>query len=200
MVQDETYTPPLSDATPLIQPLRSARPEMLLFISSNIPDLKLGLEKLNEFRLGDIPVVGNGAHNGAPEVLNNIAPELLEGMMFVVADWGLKGQEEIIERFKERTGEPWITQDSITAYGDMWIIKEALERVGEADPVKVAEEIHKMEITEGPAAVAFPGTVGFDENGRRTGAQLVIVQWQDGVPVSVYPPEQALGTPVWPKQ
>ena len=200
VVMDETYTPPLSDATPLIQRVRSARPEMLLFISSNIPDLKLGLEKLNEFQLGDIPVIGNGAHNGAPEVLNNIAPELLEGMMFVVADWGLKGQEDIIERFKERTGEPWMTQDSITAYGDIWIIKEALERVGEADRVKVAEEIHKMELTEGPAAVAFPGAVSFGEDGRRTGAQLVIVQWQDGVPVSVYPPDQALGTPLWPKE
>jgi branched-chain amino acid transport system substrate-binding protein len=200
VVMDETYTPPLSDATPLIQRVRSAQPEMLLFISSNIPDLKLGLEKLNEFQLGEIPVIGNGAHNGAPEVLNNIAPELLEGMMFVVADWSLTGQEDIIERFKERTGEPWMTQDSITAYGDMWIIKEALERVGEADRVKVAEEIHKMELTEGPAAVAFPGTVAFGEDGRRTGAQLVIVQWQDGVPVSVYPPEQALSTPRWPKE
>jgi branched-chain amino acid transport system substrate-binding protein len=200
VVMDETYTPPLSDATPLIQRVRSARPEMLLFISSNIPDLKLGLEKLNEFQLGAIPVIGNGAHNGAPEVLNNIAPELLEGMMFVVADWSLKGQEDIIERFKERTGEPWMTQDSITAYGDIWIIKEALERVGEADRVKIAEEIHKMELTEGPAAVAFPGAVSFGADGRRTGAQLVIVQWQDGVPVSVYPPEQALGTPRWPKE
>jgi branched-chain amino acid transport system substrate-binding protein len=200
VVMDETYTPPLSDATPLVQRVRSAQPEMLLFISSNIPDLKLGLEKLNEFQLGAIPVIGNGAHNGAPEVLNNIAPELLEDMMFVVADWGLKGQEDIIERFKERTDEPWMTQDSITAYGDIWIIKEALERVGEADRVKVAEEIHKMELTEGPAAVAFPGTVSFGEDGRRTGAQLVIVQWQDGVPVSVYPPEQALGTPRWPKE
>jgi branched-chain amino acid transport system substrate-binding protein len=93
-----------------------------------------------------------------------------------------------------------MTQDSITAYGDMWILKEALERVGEADPVKVAQEIHNMQLTEGPAASAFPGLVAFGKDGRRTGAQLVIVQWQDRVPVSVYPTDQALGTPRWPKQ
>jgi branched-chain amino acid transport system substrate-binding protein len=57
-----------------------------------------------------------------------------------------------------------------------------------------------MLMSEGPAAVAFRGTVSFGEDGRRTGAQLVIVQWQDGVPVSVYPPDQALGTPRWPKE
>ena len=51
VVMDETYTPPLSDATPLIQKVRSTRPEFLVFISTTISDLKLGLEKMNEFRL-----------------------------------------------------------------------------------------------------------------------------------------------------
>ncbi|MEJ8572373.1 ABC transporter substrate-binding protein [Microbaculum marinum] len=198
VVMDETYTPPLSDATPLIQKVRSSRPEFLLFISSTISDLKLGLEKLNEFGI-DVPVIGNGAHMGAPEVVNNVSPDLLEGVMFIAADWGLKGHEEIIEKFKERTGEPWITQDAITAYGDMWIIKEALEKVGSADTEAIAKAIHEMTITEGPAATAFPGEVAFDEAGRRTGGQLVIVQWQDGVPVSVFPTESAFGEPRWPQ-
>jgi branched-chain amino acid transport system substrate-binding protein len=198
VVVDETYTPPLSDATPLIQRVRSSRPDFLLFISSTISDLKLGLEKLSEFGI-KVPVIGNGAHMGAPEVVNNVSPELLEGVMFIAADWGLKGTEGIIEMFKERTGEPWITQDAITAYGDIWILKEALERVGSADTEAIAKEIHSMKITEGPAATAFPGEVAFDKAGRRTGAQLVIVQWQDGVPVSVYPPDAAFGKPRWPQ-
>jgi branched-chain amino acid transport system substrate-binding protein len=44
--------------------VRSNRPEFLLFISSTISDLKLGLEKLNEFRLakGAVPIIANGAH------------------------------------------------------------------------------------------------------------------------------------------
>jgi branched-chain amino acid transport system substrate-binding protein len=198
IVVDETYTPPLSDATPLIQKVRSARPQFLLFISSTISDLKLGLEKLNEFNI-KVPVIGNGAHMGAPEVVNNVSPDLLEGVMFIAADWGLKGTEPIIEMFKERTGEPWITQDAITAYGDIWILKEALERVGKADTEAIAKEIHSMKITEGPAAIAFPGEVAFNAEGRRTGAQLVIVQWQNGVPVSVYPTESAFGKPIWPQ-
>jgi branched-chain amino acid transport system substrate-binding protein len=67
IVMDETFTPPLSDATPLMQKVRSTRPEFLLFISSTISDLKLGLEKLNEFRLakGAVPIIANGAHGRA---------------------------------------------------------------------------------------------------------------------------------------
>jgi len=202
VVMDETYTPPLSDATPLIQKVRSTRPDVLFFVSTTISDLKLGLEKMNEFRLGKgvVPVIANGAHMGAPEVLKNVPPELLEGLMFVVADWNMKGHESINETFKKRTGEPWITQDAITGYGDMWILKEALERAKSADKVKVAEEIRKIKLTTGPAADAFPGGVQFDEKGRRMNAPLVIVQWQKGVPVTVSPVDRALAKPYWAKR
>jgi branched-chain amino acid transport system substrate-binding protein len=82
----------------------------------------------------------------------------------------------------------------------MWILKEAVERAGAADKVKVAEEIRKMDLKEGPAALAFPGRVKFDEKGRRIDAPLVIVQWQKGEAVSVYPPDRAFAEPFWPKQ
>ena len=74
-----------------------------------MPDVKLVLEKLDEFKLGEgkIPLVGNGAPFGSPELLKTIGPELLEGFLFSVANWPLKGQEEFIEAFKKRTGEPF---------------------------------------------------------------------------------------------
>jgi branched-chain amino acid transport system substrate-binding protein len=201
VVMDETYTPPLSDATPLIQKVRSTRPEFLLFISSTISDLKLGLEKMNEFRLakGAVPVVGNGAHMGAPEVLKNVPADLLEGVMFIVANWQLKGQDQIADLYKKKSGEPWITQDGLAGYGHTWIIKEALERAGAADKVKVAEQIRKLDLKSGPAADAFPGGVKFEANGRRAGAPLVIAQWQNGMPLSVYPTDRALAKAKWPK-
>jgi branched-chain amino acid transport system substrate-binding protein len=41
--------------------------------------------------------------------------------------------------------------------------------------------------------------VKFDAAGRRTGAPLVIVQWQNGVPVTIYPTDRALAKAKWPK-
>jgi branched-chain amino acid transport system substrate-binding protein len=198
---DETYTPPLSDATPLIQKVRSTRPDFLLFISTTISDLKLGLEKMNEFRLakGVIPVIANGAHMGAPEVLKNLPADLIEGLMFSVANWQLKGQDEISDLFKKHSGEPWITQDGLAGYGHTWIIKEALEKAGVADRVKVNEEIHKLDLTTGRAADTFPGGVKFDAAGRRVNAPVCIVQWQDSKPMTVYPTDRAMATARWPK-
>jgi branched-chain amino acid transport system substrate-binding protein len=201
LLMDETFTPPLSDATPLMQKVRSTRPEFLVYVTTTISDVKLGLEKLNEFRLGKgaIPIIANGAHMGAPEVLKNVSADLIEGLMFIVANWGMKGHEEIEAMFKKQSGEPWITQDGLAGYGHTWILKEALERAGVADKVKVNDEIRKLDLKTGRAADTFPGGVKFDEAGRRSGAPVCIVQWQDGKPLTVFPTERAVAKARWPK-
>jgi branched-chain amino acid transport system substrate-binding protein len=198
---NETFTPPLSDATPLMQKVRSTRPEFLVYVTTTISDVKLGLEKLNEFRLGKgaIPVIANGAHMGAPEVLKNVSADLIEGLMFIVANWGMKGHEEIEALFKKQSGEPWITQDGLAGYGHTWILKEGLEAAGVADKVKVNEAIKKLDLKTGRAADTFPGGVKFDENGRRVGAPVCIVQWQDGKPMTVFPTDRATAKARWPK-
>ena len=71
---------------------------------------------------------------------------------------------------------------------------------GLADAKKVAAEIRKLDLKEGPAALAYPGGVKFEANGRRAGAHLVIAQWQRGQAITVYPSELAIAPPIWPKQ
>jgi branched-chain amino acid transport system substrate-binding protein len=202
LLVDETFTPPLSDCTPLIQKVRSQRPEILLLLPTAISDDKMCVEKMSEMGLGKgrVPVISNGAHIGGPDMLKNSTKEIVEGVMTVVGNWPAKGHEKIAEEFVKKTGEPWITQDSLSTYGDMWILKEALEKAGAADKKKVAEAIRAMDTRDG-AAKFFPGgRMKFDEQGRRVDADLVIVQWQNGVPITVYPEASAVAKPIWPKQ
>jgi branched-chain amino acid transport system substrate-binding protein len=202
LVVDETFTPPLSDCTPLIQKVRSARPEVLLLLPTAISDDKMCIEKMHEFGLGRgrVPVISNGAHFGTPDMLKNASKELLEGVMTIVGNWPAKGQEKISEEFVKKTGEPWLTQDSLSTYGDMWIFKEALEKAGAADKKKVAAAIRAMDSRDGSAKFFPGGRMKFDEAGRRVDADLVIVQWQNGVPVTVYPEASAVAKPIWLKQ
>jgi branched-chain amino acid transport system substrate-binding protein len=84
----------------------------------------------------------------------------------------------------------------------MWIFKDAIEKAGSADPKKVAAAIRAMNETAG-AARYFPGTGGklaFEPNGRRAGAELVIVQWQGGEPKAIFPPSLASTKALWPKR
>jgi branched-chain amino acid transport system substrate-binding protein len=198
LVVDETFTPPLADATPLIQQLRTTRPDLFFFLPTVISDAKLVLEKMNEFGLGQgrIPTVSFGIAIAEPDMLNTLGPDILQGVMAVVANWGSKGHEDMIARLEERYGEPWMTQNAISTYGDMWILKAALEQAGSADREAVAEALRTLD--EGPSPYFPGGELKFEENGRRVGAGLTIIQWQDGVPVTVYPPDLAVAEPLWP--
>jgi branched-chain amino acid transport system substrate-binding protein len=199
LLAQETFTPPLSDATPLIAKIRSARPDFLFLVPTAVPDDALLLQKMSEMGIPAtrMPVVGNGAHLATPELRKVAGPEVLEDVMVTLANWSTKEQGNLIERYKKRTGEPWLGQDSLCAYGHFWIIKDALEKAGAADRRKVNEAIHAMDTRESSAKFFAGGHVKFDERGRRIDAPLVIVQWQKGEPVTVYPPESAQAKAIW---
>ena len=195
LIVDETFTPPLSDASSLIQRVRSRRPDLVFFLPTVISDAKLILEKMNETNVR-IPVISFGIAIAEPDVLNTVSPQLINGVMSAVANWGAKGQEALIKRVKTEYDEPWMTQNAISTYGDMWIMKAALEKAGKADREAVARAMRALD--EGKTPYFPGGELKFDEKGRRVGATLTIIQWQGGVPVTVYPEEQAIAKAIWP--
>jgi branched-chain amino acid transport system substrate-binding protein len=200
-VVDEVFTPPLADATTLIQRVRSARPDFLLALPSNVPDDKIILDKLAEFGLGGgkLPVVGNGGHWATPELVANAGKDVVQGLMIITAGGAGKGLEDIERRYMARTKEPWMLQEPIMAYGHIMLLALAVERAGSADPRKVAEQIHAFDLRDGPALL-FPGRhVQYDAAGRRIDAKLMIVQWQDGRIVTTDPPEMAQAATIWPR-
>ena len=203
LVVDETFTPPLANATPLIQKVRSARPDILILLPTVISDAKLLLEKMNEFGLGrgKLPTIANGAAILDPDLRNNMNIEQLEGVMAVVANWTTRAQKDFVAEVKAKTNEPWPTQHFVTTYGDILIFQAALEAAGKADRQAVAQALRKINLSGG-AADFFPGDgkLKFDDNGRREGAGLLIVQWQKGVPITVYPAKDAISAPIWPKR
>src|ERR1700744_6198052 len=74
LVLDETFTPPLADATSLVQKVRSARPDLLFFLPTVISDAKLVLEKMNEFGMaqGKVPTISFGIAIAEPAMLQTV--------------------------------------------------------------------------------------------------------------------------------
>ena len=201
LVADEIFTAPLADATTIVQKLRSAKPDFVVALPTNVSDDKLLLEKLAEFGLSGkkMPVIGNGGHWLVPELIKLTAPENVEGLMVALANWPGKNAAALEKRFIERTKEPWLGHDSIFAYAHVMMLKEAIERGASADRRKVAATLRAIDITDGPALLFPDGRISYDEKGRRKGAQICIVQYQDSKPVLVYPESMASAKAVWPK-
>jgi len=201
IVADEVYTPPLTDATTMVQHVRSGRPDFVVFQSTNVPDDKLLVDKFAEvnMRSDRLPKIGGGGHWAVPELLNVTGAENLEGILVGLANWPGKRLGDLERRFMARTGEPWFGHDSIFAYVHVMILKEALERSGVADRRRVSDAIRELDMTDGPALFFPDGRLKYDEKGRRVGAKLCVVQWRGGKPVPVYPPAIATNDVLWPK-
>ena len=112
-----------------------------------------------------------GAWLVTPEYVKTVGKEVLDSIQTVVAAHPLKGQDELVKKFKQRTGEPFMTQDPLCTYAHVWLIKEAIEQAKSADPKAIRDALAKIDLTSGPAASSFyPRRIKFDERGRRVGA------------------------------
>jgi branched-chain amino acid transport system substrate-binding protein len=195
VVANETWTPPLSDGTPIARSLRSAEPDAILYVATNFSDSSQILRANEQFGV-EVPYLASGSWIVTPPYLEGVGEDAVDGIMAIVGSHPLKGQEDLVERFSEFSDEPFMIQDSVSGYFHMWIFKEALEQAGSADPAAVNDALKELELTEGPAAETVPpGEVRFEENGRLAGAIPIIVQWQNGEPVTVFPPDIATSEP-----
>ncbi len=199
LVVDEVWTPPLADATSIVQKLRAAQPDIVFYGATNFPDSIQVLQKVTEFKVKS-HIQGVGAWLVTPEYVKTVGKELLDNIQTVVAAHPVKGQEELVRKFVQRTGEPFMTQDPLCTYAHVWLIKEAIEQAKSADPKAIRDALAKIDLTTSPAASSLsPGRIRFDERGRRIGAVPLIVQWQNGEPFTVVPASLATRPIVWTK-
>lgn len=202
VVVDEVFTPPLNDATTMVQKLRQTNPDFLLFYSTGFPDAKLVLTKMNEFGLGGgkLPAVTVGVQLASPEMLAAVGKDMVEGLIVVAPNWTTKSQVAMLPEMQKRANEPWLGQDTISTYGDIMLIKDAIERAGSADKAKVMAALRATDRKDGPADYYLGDKLAFDKDGRRIGGATGLIQWQSGLPYLVWPTAQAQKEPLWPKK
>ena len=105
------------------------------------------------------------------------------------------GQREFLEGYKRKFNrEP--VYHSASGYAGCLIYAEGVKRAGTLEADKVREQLLKLEIK-----TAF-GEYKVDQDGFQIAHKMVILQWQDGKKVTVWPDELASGkarfpTPPW---
>jgi branched-chain amino acid transport system substrate-binding protein len=157
LVVDEVWTPPLPDATSIVQKLRATQPDVVFYGATNFPDSIQVLQKVKEFGV-KTHIQGVGGVAGDAGVREDRGQGAARQHPAVVAAHPLKGQEELVKKFVQRTGEPFMTQDPLCSYAHVWLIKEAAEQAKSADPKAIRDALAKIDLTTGPPPPRFlPG-------------------------------------------
>ena len=101
------------------------------------------------------------------------------------------GVKEFAAAYKQKFGhEP--AYHSAAGYAGCIIYAEAVKRAGSLDADKVREQLLRLELR------TFFGDYKVDQDGFQTGHKMVMLQWQEGKKVIVWPDELASGKPRFP--
>ena len=185
----------------MIQHVRSGRPDFVVFQSTNVPDDKLLVDKFAEFNLKSdrLPKIGGGGHWAVPELLKNAGAENLEGVMVGLANWpgqASGGSGETLHGPHRRTVVRSRLDFCLRPRHDL---QRGTGTGRRRRPRQGDRGDRALDMTDGPALFFPDGRLKYDENGRRVGAKLCVVQWREGRPVPVYPPSIATRDVVWTK-
>jgi len=203
---DEVYTMgTLTDATPIIQKVRSANPDIVVFAPSSIQEAQLLLMKKRELRVNKPFIGSTGAH--ADPSFRQVGPEFLEGFLtlsnsfphkLTPPDWIKRTLDQCR---KEYSDEAFMGQELTHPWSMIPIMAEILERAGSRNREAVREAAHKLDIHDVISTRQLPKQgIAFDEKGRITKKyqDVLLVQWQGGIARTIYPTELALAQPIWP--
>ena len=205
---EETWpTGTLTDATPIMQKIKNLDPDMVVFSSLAISETQMCMMKRKELGV-KVPFMYSGGY-GADPSFRQIGAKFLEGNICFAAffphklmprDWINRSLDQCR---KEYSDEPWVGQELGFAWTMIPIMAEVLERAGSRNRQTIWETAHKLDIHGVMATRALAGQgIAFDEKGRiaKKYQNLLVIQWQGGVPVTVYPRGLALAKPIWPKK
>jgi len=195
VVLSEQYPANITDTTSLVNRIKSAAPDLLLL---NGPDLaEIQIIKSLRAQAYTAPIVGLG---GAGVMTQNFADALgkdADGTLATVAWNGdLSDKAKTVEQaYVKQYGGTFMPGEAGTAYVGVWLAALAIDKAGSSEPQKVAAALRTLDATDGPAAIFPGGKIAFDERGLNSKSFPLMVQYQGGKPVTVWPQDSSKATP-----
>ncbi len=185
-----------ADYTCLVRAVRDAAPDVLVVAGRFQDDLTIA-EALAECgpAIGAVAVVAAGVdafrERLGPLSENFIGPSQWEPAAGYAIDYGPSRDQ--VQTSLRRAGHPVIDYPMAQAYAVGVVIRRILEACGTLDDTVLRQEAASQDFT------TFYGRFRIDPvSGRPTAKPALLVQWQQGRKVIVWPPEHRSGPPVYP--
>ena len=190
----EAYPAGITDVTPLIQKLRASRAEAV-FPVSYFTDAVLIIRSMRQAGL-NIPVIGGAAGYVIPEFHEALAG-YAEGI-FSINTSNYDHYGELGRAYRQRHGQ-FMTHEAFEHAVLVYALAEAMNHARSSEPARVAEALRARRFTGYPFSGLPGGGIEFDGTGLNVMTYPIMVQWQKGELVTVWPQSDATARPIWPE-
>jgi branched-chain amino acid transport system substrate-binding protein len=191
----EGYSPTISDATPVAQKILAAAPDVT-FSVAYVNDGVLLMRALRS-QNSTIPLIGGVGGYITPDFQKSLGDAVNGVLSIDTSDPDL--YRELGEAYQERYGE-FMPQEAHDNAAAVYVFAQALEQHPTTDPQELAVALRDGTFDQAAAGSMPGGKVDFDETGANTHAAPLMVQWQDGRLVGVWPRDITDNEPVWGMQ
>lgn len=192
VVIDEAYPLGITDATPLVNKLRTSGAQ-LIFPVSYLNDSLLIIRTMRQQNIAT-PTVGGAAGYVIPDFKKGLGQYAENVLSISTANYDLA--PAIGDRYKAKYGA-FMPHDALIFGAATEAMMHAVDQAKSDDPVKVRDALAKIKYCDGIAKGIPAGCVQFDQTGAAVGAFPVMVQWRGNDLVTVYPTSVAKGKVVW---
>jgi branched-chain amino acid transport system substrate-binding protein len=191
----ESYSPTISDAGPVAQKILAAKPDAI-FSVAYVTDGIL-LTRALRSRGSTIPVIGGVGGYITPDFKKSLGDQVNGVLSVDTSDPDKYG--DIAKAYMDKYGElmPQEAHDNAAA---VYVFAQALEKKPTTDSEVLVKTLRSETFDQGAAGSMPGGKVKFDETGANTFAKPLMVQWQDGKLVGVWPADITENKPIWKKQ
>ena len=190
IVLKSAYPAEIADASPLVAKIQQSGAQVL-FPVSYISDASLILTALRSAN-SHVLVIGGGAGFIWPPIGQSLGDKV--NGLTSVASWNLDSKNvradpklvSVTERYAKAYGT-FMPEQAGEAYAGVSVLAAALEAAKSADPAKVRDALAAIDVNSGGGALMQPGHAAFDATGANRHVLPVMIQWQGGVPRTVFP-------------
>ncbi|PSN81939.1 hypothetical protein B9Q01_09415 [Candidatus Marsarchaeota G1 archaeon OSP_D] len=174
------------NAQPVISAVEKANPQVILEVSY-LSDAELIVKGLRAQGI-NVPIIGGSG--GFPlaqfyQALGNLTNGIFSAAAFNPFE-NKSIAQQVGQEFLSTYGFE-MPEAAGSYYAAVWVIADAINYAGSANPIKIDQALHKIVITSGGALILPEDKIAFDSIGANIYAEPVIGQWQNGKFVAVYP-------------
>jgi branched-chain amino acid transport system substrate-binding protein len=194
------FSPDTTDFTPIFNKIEGAKPDVIITGISHV-----GVQPTVQWKNQQVPVPMLGISSQATnETFGKDTNNAANGVLYQgVSGPGVAVTPKSIpfaDGFKKKFGN-YPSYAGYTAYDEVYYIADAIKRAGSTDADKVVTALEATDWEGTIGRIQFYGKDDPFTHGLKYGKGLItglMLQWQDGAQVSVWPPEVAKSTIKFP--